>query len=78
MIVDSEYAVIGSSNFNFRSMGLSHEMSLVIRSKELAAYLEEHVAAIKRISTPISLEDAEKLKGDEGNALSYLFMYYGG
>ena len=78
MIVDSEYAVIGSSNFNFRSMGLSHEMSLVIRSKELAAYLEEHVAAIKRISTPISLEEAEKLKGDEGNALSYLFMYYGG
>lgn len=78
MIVDSEYIVIGSSNFNFRSMGLSHELSLVIHSPEMAAILEAHVDGIRKISAPVSEADAEKLADEQGNFLAYLFMYYGG
>ena len=78
MVVDSEYIVIGSSNFNFRSMGLSHEMSLVIDSKELASRLEGHIEDVRRVSFPIDEDDADRLAREEGSFLAYLFMYYGG
>ena len=78
MIVDSRYIVIGSSNFNFRSMGLSHELSLVIDSPEMASILMKHVGEVRKVSFPITWEEAGKLKEDEGNFLAYLFMYYGG
>ena len=78
MIVDSRYIVIGSSNFNFRSMGLSHELSLVIDSPEMAEKIKRHVDDIRKDSFPISAEEADELKRKEGNFLSYLFMYYGG
>ena len=78
MIVDSRYVVIGSSNFNFRSMSLSEELALVIDSPELAALLKKHAEEIARISEHITLEDAAKLKDEEGNPLAYLFMLVGG
>ena len=78
MVVDSEYVVIGSSNFNFRSMGLSHELSLVIDSKELASRLEGHIEDVRRVSFPIDEDEADRLAREEGSFLAYLFMYYGG
>ena len=78
MIVDDRYVVIGSSNFNYRSMGLSHELALVIDSRELAEELEEHARMIMKGSYLYTMEEAERLKKEQGNLFSYLFMYYGG
>ena len=78
MIVDSRYVVIGSSNFNFRSMSLSEELALVVDSPELAALLEKHADEIAEISHNISIEEAEKLREEEGSSLAYLFMLFGG
>ena len=78
MIVDSRYVVIGSTNFNFRSMELSHELSLVIDSPEMAAELERHAEEIKSFSVHVTRDEAERLKDEQGNFFAYLFMYYGG
>ena len=78
MVVDSRYVVIGSANFNFRSMSLSEELALVVDSPELAALLEGHSALIEKDSEHISLEEAERLKKEEGNIFAYLFTYFGG
>ena len=78
MIVDDRYVVIGSSNFNYRSMGLSHELALVIDSRELAEELENHAADIMKGAHRFTMDEAVRLKKEEGNFFSYLFMYYGG
>ena len=78
MLVDSRYAVIGSANFNFRSMGLSEEIALVIDSPELVAGLEEHVDSIMESAEEITLDEAEMLKEEKGNAAAYLFTFIGG
>ncbi len=78
MIVDNRYVVIGSSNFNFRSMELSHELALVIDSPEFAELLVEHAKEIAEFSYKLTPELAEKLKDEESSFFSYLFMYYGG
>lgn len=78
MIVDSRYVVIGSSNFNFRSMGLSYEIALVIDSPEFASLMKSHVADRCADAVAVTKEDAIKMKREYGNMLSYLFMYYGG
>ena len=78
MIVDDRYVVIGSSNFNYRSMGLSHELALVIDSRELAEELANHAADIMKGAHRFTMDEAVRLKKEEGNFFSYLFMYYGG
>ena len=78
MVVDSRYSVIGSANFNFRSMTLSEELALVIDSPELASILEAHVAGIDEGSVLVTLSDAERMKREDGSFLAYLFTYFGG
>ena len=78
VVVDDRYVVIGSSNFNYRSMGLSHELALVMDSPELAAVLKEHSKEIMKGAHLFTLEEAEMLKKEDGNFISYIFMYYGG
>lgn len=78
MIVDSRYVVIGSANFNFRSMSLSEELALVIDSPSLAGKLLEHANAIKDDAEYISAEAADSLKEEEGNVFAYLFTFFGG
>ena len=78
MVVDSDKVVIGSANFNFRSMKLSHELALVIKSEELAAMLTEHAEKIMAISEYVDYDEAERRKAEEGNVFSYLFTYFGG
>ncbi len=78
MVVDSRYVVIGSSNFNFRSMGLSFEIALVIDSPEFAALMKAHVADRCADAITLTAEDAQRMKKEYGNLFSYLFMYYGG
>lgn len=78
MIVDNRYVVIGSSNFNFRSMQLSYELALVIDSPEFAAILKEHLKDVSKGSFEMTREMADRLKKEDSSYFSYLFMYYGG
>ena len=78
MLIDSRYVLIGSTNFNFRSMGLSYEISLLIDSPELAEKLKEHVRERTSSAVLLTAEDADRMKKEYGSLFSYLFMYYGG
>ena len=78
MIVDSRYVVIGSANFNFRSMTLSEELALVIDSPELAAAVGSHAAGITAAAEHVTYDEAARLKKEEGNVFAYLFTYFGG
>ena len=78
-VVDGRYVVIGSSNFNFRSMGLSYEIALVLDSPSLADASLRHIDQdIAVTMQPLDLETALALKEEKGNLFSYLFSYYGG
>ncbi len=78
LIVDDRYIVIGSSNFNYRSMALSHELALVIDCPEMAKEVKENIK--EKAVNPVlkTLEDAEKEKEQWGNFFWYLFTYFGG
>ncbi len=78
MVVDDRYVVIGSANFNYRSMTLSHELALVIDSPEMAAQVK---SAIKeKAVNPVLLteEDAAEARKAYGSLFCYLFTYFGG
>lgn len=78
MVVDGRYTVIGSTNFNYRSMDLSHEDSLVIDSSGFATSSIEHFYdRMDEGSMEIDAQTAEKWK-DDSSFLSYLMVYYGG
>ena len=78
MIVDDRYVVIGSSNFNFRSMSLSYELALVLDSPEFASFLKEHVFIVAKDAIEVTDEIAAEWKREDSSFISYLFMYYGG
>ena len=78
MVVDDRYTVIGSSNFNFRSMTLSHELALVIDSSEMAEEVKDEIKKVAQNPVLVTLEDAEEEKKEYGNFFCYLFTYYGG
>lgn len=78
-ITDNRYTVIGSTNFNYRSMGLSNEIALMLDSSSFASSSNAHID--DRISDGvdvIDLKKAEERKNDDGSFLSYLMVYYGG
>lgn len=78
-VVDERYVVIGSSNFNFRSMGLSYEIALVLDSPRLADASLRHIDQDIAVTMQrLDLETALALKEEKGNFFSYLFSYYGG
>ncbi len=78
MVVDDRYVVIGSANFNFRSMTLSHELALVIDSPEMARSLKESVKEVAGNPVLLTLEDAERDKKEYGSFLCYLFTFFAG
>lgn len=78
MVVDDRYLVIGSSNFNFRSMALSHEIALVIDSPEIAEKAMEEAKRIGENPVLLTAEDAERMKREDGDFFCYLFTYFGG
>ncbi len=77
-VVDGRYTVIGSSNINYRSMGLSHEIALVLDDEGFAKASLEQVATIAQDMHPLDLETALALKDEKGSLMSFLFSYFGG
>ena len=78
MVVDDRWLVVGSSNYNFRSMALSHELVLVIDSPSVASKAKER--AKESGGNPIYLEEEELLERKEeyGSFLGYLMVFFGG
>lgn len=78
MVVDDRWLVVGSSNYNFRSMALSHELVLVIDSPSVASKAKER--AKESGGNPIYLEEEELLerKDEYGSFLGYLMVFFGG
>ena len=77
-VVDGRYTVIGSSNINYRSMTLSHEIALVVDSEEFADASLDQVEDIKKNMAPLDEETALRLKEEKGSWPMYLFSYFGG
>ena len=78
MVVDDRYVVIGSSNFNYRSMTLSHEIALVVDSPSFARKAKEAAKESAGQGVVLTEEEAEKAKKEYGNYFAYLFSYFGG
>ena len=78
MVVDDRYIVIGSSNFNYRSMTLSHEIALVVDSPTFAKAAKEAAKLSAGEGVILTKEDALKAKKEYGNLFAYLFSYFGG
>ena len=79
MIVNDRYLVIGSANFNFRSMALSHEMVLVIDSPSISAKAKEEVmSAIGNNPVIKDREELERIEKEQGSFLGFLIAFFGG
>ena len=78
MVVDDRYIVIGSSNFNYRSMTLSHEIALVVDSPTFAKAAKEAAKLSAGEGVILTKEEALKAKKEYGNLFAYLFSYFGG
>lgn len=60
LLVDDEYAVMGSSNLDMRSFGLNYEISLLTSGGDLVDDIAEVVAGYQRTSRELFLEEWEK------------------
>jgi cardiolipin synthase len=60
LVVDSTWAVIGSTNFDDRSFGLNDEVNLAVRDSAFAARLERDFARDMALSNPVSYEQWRK------------------
>ncbi len=78
MVVDGRYTVIGSSNFNFRSMNLSHELALVVDSPDMAGKVESAIKEVAGNPVLVTDEDAAAEKKEHGSFFAYLFTFFGG
>ena len=77
VIVDERYVICGSSNFNYRSLHISSEITLVIDSPELAMQLKEHYLEIQDYSNQVSDEQASKWH-TLLRKLYFIINYFGG
>jgi cardiolipin synthase len=57
LVVDSAWAVVGSTNFDNRSFGLNDEVNLAVRDTALAARLERDMAEDLKHSIRVSLHE---------------------
>ena len=78
MVVDDRWLVIGSSNFNFRSMALSHELVLVMDSPSVSEKAKDMAKESGGYPILVSKEELEKRKDEYGSFLGYLIVFFGG
>jgi cardiolipin synthase len=57
MCVDDLWAVVGSTNFDYRSFGINDEVNLVVKDGETAARLESDMSVDLKHSRRITLEE---------------------
>jgi cardiolipin synthase len=57
LVVDEAWAVVGSTNFDYRSFGINDEVNLAVQNREIALRLESDMAADLELSRSITLEE---------------------
>ncbi len=57
LVVDELWAVVGSTNFDYRSFGINDEVNLAVRDRDLAMKLDLDTAADLQASRAISLDE---------------------
>ena len=77
MIVDNAYAIIGSANYNMRSMRLANELSLVVEGEEFTTQLRAHFEMLMQDARLITREEAVGWRKLEALPM-YLYLYFGG
>lgn len=78
LLIDDEYTLIGSANWDARSLRLNFELCVEIFGKELAAELIGHFEEVKNISRSVTLEelDSRSLPEKFRDALCWLGSPY--
>ncbi|MGE4062013.1 MAG: phosphatidylserine/phosphatidylglycerophosphate/cardiolipin synthase family protein [Rhodospirillaceae bacterium] len=78
MIVDSVWSLVGSSNWDQRSLRLNFEANLECYDEALARDLETHFDSIKKIAKPVHIGDlmSQPLKTRLRNNFARLFAPY--
>ena len=56
MIVDGKFTLVGSTNWTYYALTNNHEVSLLVRSKEVARELIEYFNRVKSAGTPASTD----------------------
>lgn len=77
MVVDYVYTMVGSSNYNFRSMNLSNELSIVVESEQLNQQSRAHLSELFSHSRKITREEALTWRRIEVLP-NYWFTFIGG
>ncbi len=77
MVVDDRYVMLGSSNFNVRSMALSYEICMIVDDPELAKASHEHYNELYDQAVYVSPEEAKSWRG-LGKMLMHMLMTVGG
>lgn len=77
MIVDNRYVVIGSANYNLRSMRLANELSLVVEGEVFALRLRARFDLLMQEAQLITREEALSWRNLE-TIPTYLYLYFGG
>ncbi len=77
MIVDGLYTVVGSSNFNYRSMNLSSEVVLVLKDERFATQMTDHFDKLHATTRTISKEEAESWRS-VGSFFAFIGGFFGG
>jgi cardiolipin synthase len=78
LLVDDEYAQVGSANLDPRSLRLNFELTVEVYDRELVASLHEHHAAARRCADEVTLAevDARRLSTRLLDGLAWLFSPY--
>lgn len=77
MVVDDRYVMVGSSNFNVRSMALSYEICLIIDDPDLAKMAHQHYNELYDQAVYVSPEEAKEWR-TFGKMLMHMLMTVGG
>lgn len=77
MVVDDRYVMVGSGNFNYRSMALSYESCMIIDDPVTARTQHEHFDRLYDQAVYVSPEEAKQWRSF-GKYLMHVFMKVGG
>ncbi len=77
MVVDGLYTVVGSSNFNYRSMNLSSEVVMVVKDESFAVQMSDHFEELRDNTRSISEEEADSWR-NVGAFIAFLGGFFGG
>jgi cardiolipin synthase len=76
MVVDGTWSIVGSANFDNRSLELNDELNVAVASADLAERLERNFEEDLRHSKPIAL-DAWRRRPAADKAREYFWSYFG-